>query len=70
MIGMKFSMKRDMKRAAAPTIKRTTVTFTAKDLDDLARVLAAGHALLRQSFPVVSRLKAAMTKMGIATKGL
>jgi len=53
-----------------PAAKRTAVTFTAKDLDDLARVLAAGQALLRQSVPVVSRLKAAMTKLGVSTKGL
>ena len=67
---MKFRIKRSTKRATAATVKRTAVTFTAKDLDDVARVLAAGQALLRQSFPIVSRLKAAMTKMGVSTKGL
>jgi hypothetical protein len=67
---MQFRMKRVPKQATAVTPKRTAVSFTAKDLDELARVVAAGQALLRQSFPVVSRLKAAMTKMGVATKGL
>jgi hypothetical protein len=67
---MKFHMKRDTKRAAIQTIKRTAVSFTAKDLDELARVVAVGQSLLRQSLPVVSRLKAAMTKMGVSTKGL
>jgi hypothetical protein len=49
---------------------RTAVSFTAEDLEDIARILAAGQALLRTSAPVVSRLKAAMTKLGVSTKGL
>ena len=67
---MKFRIKRGTKRPTSSAAKRTAVTFTAKDLDDVASVLAAGQALLRQSFPIVSRLKAAMTKMGVSTKGL
>jgi hypothetical protein len=69
-MSMKFSIKRENKRAATRAVRRTAVSFTAKELDDLARVLAVGQALLRQSAPVFSRLKAAMTKMGVSTKGL
>lgn len=67
---MKTRRQPQPKRSAAPTPKRTAVTFTAKDLDELARILGAGQVLLRQSFPVVSRLKAAMTRMGVLTKGI
>jgi hypothetical protein len=67
---MKFRVKRGTKRAAIQTIRRTAVSFTAKDLDELAPVVGVGQSLLRQSPPIVSRLKAAMTKMGVSTKGL
>jgi hypothetical protein len=68
---MRFPRRKPQpKRSAASTAKRTAVTFTAKDLDELARVLGAGQVLLRQSFPVVGRLKAAMTRMGVATNGV
>jgi len=64
---IKFPAKRQEPRR---TERRTAVSFTAKDLDDLARLLGAGQVMLRQSFPVMSRLKAAMTKLGVSTKGL
>ena len=69
---MKFKLpqKGRPKRTPLAQAARTAVTFTANDLDELARILAAGQALLRQSAPIVSRLKAAMTKLGVSTKGL
>jgi len=62
--------KPQLRRTEKVAAKRTAVTFTAADLDDLARVLGAGRTMLRQSFPVVARLKAAMTRVGVSTKGL
>jgi hypothetical protein len=41
------------------------VTFTAEDLNVLAKVLAAGQVMLPTSHPVFWRLKAAMTRMGV-----
>lgn len=44
----------------------TTVTFSADDLATLAKLIATGQALLPRdpaARPVVSRLKAAMTRL-------
>ena len=41
------------------------VTFTAEDLNVLAKVLAAGQVMLPTNHPVLWRLKAAMTRMGV-----
>jgi hypothetical protein len=49
-----------------PRRKRTTsITLSADDLTALARLLAVGQALVQQRFPVVARLKAAMTRLGV-----
>jgi hypothetical protein len=49
-----------------PRVKRSTVvTFTAEDLNVLAKVLAAGQVMVPTSHPVLWRLKAAMTRMGV-----
>lgn len=54
--------------------KRTTgMTFSAEDLSELGRLVAVGqvHAQVSHAIPVVSRLKQAMTRMGLPTpKGL
>jgi len=51
--------------------RRTSVSFNAEELAALARILAAGQVMLQTSTPVVSRLKAAMTRMGVTIpKGL
>ena len=65
-------MKQRTKRKGATTSRRrtTTVTFTADDLSTLARLIGAGKVLLQGSYPVVPRLKAAMTRMGVSTKGV
>ena len=49
---------------------KTKVTLTRTELDQLSRLVAAGHALLRGEPSISSQLKAAMTKLGIDTKGL
>ena len=64
---IKFPAKKPQPTRA---LRRASVSFTAKDLEDLARLLGAGRAMLRQSFPVVSRLKAAMTRLRVSTKGV
>ena len=49
-----------------PRRKRTTsITLSADDLTALARLLAVGQAMVQQRFPVVARLKAAMTRLGV-----
>jgi hypothetical protein len=46
--------------------KRTTsITLSADDLTALARLLSVGQAMVQQRFPVVARLKAAMTRLGV-----
>ena len=55
----------------ARSTRRTAVSFTAEELATLGRLLAAGQVMLQISPPVLSRLKAAMTRMHIAVpKGL
>ena len=49
---------------------RTKVTLTRGELDQLSRLVAAGHALLRGEPSISAQLRAAMTKLGIDTKGL
>jgi hypothetical protein len=61
------------KRVGRPPKKprSTSVSFTATDLEDLGQLLAVGQALLQKRAPVVARLKAAMTRVGVsAPKGL
>ncbi len=53
--------------------RTTTVTFTAEELTRLAKILTLGQAMLQTTYsdPVVGRLKAAMTRVGVPTpKGL
>lgn len=49
-----------------PKLPRTTsITLSADDLSALARLLSVGQAVLQTRFPVVARLKAAMTRLGV-----
>ena len=49
-----------------PRRKRTTsITLSTDDLAALARLLAVGQPLVQQRLPVVARLKAAMTRLGV-----
>jgi len=50
--------------------ERTTVTLTRGELEQLAQLVTAGHALLRDGRSVSPQLRAAMTRLGIATHGL
>ena len=49
---------------------KTTVTLTREELEHLGQLIAAGHVLLRNSESVSPRLKTAMTRLGINTRGL
>lgn len=51
-----------------PRKMATAVTFSAADLEALGRLLTAGQAVLGShgpAHPVVARLKAAMTRLGV-----
>ena len=49
----------------------TAISFTAEDLTSLGQLIAAGQVMLQTSCPAVTRLKAAMTRMGVSVpKGL
>ncbi len=45
--------------------RTTAISFSAEDLAALGRLLATGQAVLQERPPVVARLKAAMTRLGI-----
>ncbi len=49
---------------------RTTVTLTRGELEQLGQLVRAGHAMLNDGRPVSPKLRAAMTRIGIATHGL
>jgi hypothetical protein len=55
-------------RTKAQTSKTTTITFSTHDLETLGRLVSAGQAMLGghgPAHPAVTRLKAAMTRLGI-----
>ena len=58
-------MFRKTKTTSASRRRATTVTFTAEDLAVLGRLISAGQVLLQATPPVVARLKAAMTRLGV-----
>ena len=46
------------------------VTLTKAELDELARLIRAGHALVNDGKSVSPQLRAAMTRLGVSTHGL
>jgi hypothetical protein len=48
----------------------TKVTLSKGDLDQMAQLIAIGRQVLRDSRPISSKLKAAMTRLGVSTHGL
>jgi len=68
---MKLRMRPKSPIKPRPSTRRTAVSFTAEELATLGRLLAAGQVMLQISAPVLSRLKAAMTRMHVTVpKGL
>jgi hypothetical protein len=45
--------------------RTTSVSFSAADLASVGRLLATGQAVLQERPPIVGRLKAAMTRLGV-----
>ncbi|HEY7065626.1 MAG TPA: hypothetical protein VII06_29395 [Chloroflexota bacterium] len=45
--------------------RSTRITLSTEDLSALARLLTVGQAVLQTRVPVVARLKAAMTRLGV-----
>lgn len=63
--GMAKSFK-TKKQETPKQVKRTSqITLSGTDLSQLARLVAGGKLLLQQNYPVVARLKAALTRMGL-----
>ena len=57
--------------AAPPKATSTTITLNADDLATLGRLVSAGQVMLPTTYPVLARLKAAMSRLGVpAPKGL
>jgi hypothetical protein len=51
--------------------RMTSVSFSADDLADLGHLVAVGQAVLQKDAPIIARLKAAMTRLGVRPpKGL
>jgi hypothetical protein len=51
--------------------RTTALSFAADDLAALGKLVATGQAVLQEKPPVVARLKAAMTRLGVPLpKGL
>lgn len=53
------------KRSRQPLARMTSVSFSADDLADLGYLIAVGRAVLQKDAPIIARLKAAMTRMGV-----
>lgn len=52
-------------RRSAGRPRSTAVSFSPEDLVELGQLIAAGQVALQRTAPVVARLKAAMTRVGV-----
>lgn len=51
--------------------RTTAISFAEEDLAALGRLVSVGQSILQTRYPVVARLKAAMTRLGMSPpKGL
>jgi hypothetical protein len=65
------SKNNEPKVVASARKGHTAITLNAEDLANLGRLVSAGQVLLQTSAPVVAKVKAAMTRVGVAVpKGL
>ena len=55
------------KQAARPKRQVTTVSFTAEELTAMGRLMAAGIVVLQTSHRVKGKLKAALSRLGLAS---
>ena len=49
---------------------KSSVTLTRSELEHIAQLIAVGRVLLRDNRPVPTKLRAALTRLGISTPGL
>lgn len=47
--------------------KRTSITFSGAELEDLGQLLAVGQSVLKRKAQVAPRVKAAITRLGLPT---
>ena len=68
-IQFRFNSDRGAEPRTLKRVERTSISFTSEDLVALARLIQAGQVLVReeQRPPVIARIKAAMTRLGIPT---
>jgi hypothetical protein len=50
--------------------EKMTVTLTRPELEQLAQLVAADHALIRDGKSISPKLKATMSRLGVKTQGL
>lgn len=66
---MQFRLSRshDGKSQSLKRVERTSISFSEEDLVALARLIQVGQVMLQaeERPPVVGRIKAAMTRLGI-----
>lgn len=66
-----FNAKRPkMTKAEWAKRDKTRVTLTKSELEQVGQLIAMGRQLLRDNRPIPSKLKAAMTRLGVNTMGL
>lgn len=58
--------KANMPQERRASGQATSITFTTQNLLALARLVGAGQVLLGTTHPVVSRLKAALSRLGLS----
>jgi hypothetical protein len=58
-----LNTKRSPGRPAMP--RSTAISFSREDLELLGQLVAAGQVALQKTGPMVPRLKAAMTRLGL-----
>lgn len=62
---------KDVKKRAPKQKVGTSLTFSAEELMVLARYIAAGNVLLQTNHHIISRIKGALTRLGLESpKGL
>jgi hypothetical protein len=67
----KRSKNNEEKAVTSARKRHTAITLNAEDLASLGRLVGAGQVLLQTSAPVVAKVKAAMTRVGVSVpKGL
>lgn len=63
----RLNRSRDGNSQSLERVERTSISFSEEDLVTLARLIQAGQVMLQaeERPPVVGRIKAAMTRLGV-----